>query len=48
MSRRTHVSYPHIWGRLHDCTACEIAPCWCRPGDAPCVSLWCDNAEAER
>lgn len=40
-----HVDYPHEPGRLYDCEACEIGPCMCGPGDAPCLSENCQHAE---
>lgn len=37
-----HVDYPHHFGRLYDCPACENGPCYCDPTtDAPCVSIDC-------
>lgn len=31
-----HSEYPHLFGALFDCPACE-ARCYCRPGETECV-----------
>lgn len=40
--RLRHADYPHFPGRLHDCIACELGPCTCGAGDAPCTSRRCN------
>lgn len=42
-----HVDYPHQPGRLYDCPACELGDCECDPGDAPCVSIHCVQADED-